>query len=122
MRISDWSSDVCSSDLLDDFPEYRHRAGHRSTACNAPGPPACIHLVDESLQIISLDLEHRDVLVRVRCRTGLGLRHGAAASPYNTGQRENVIDVPGHGVVVVLPTAFRRVAVPSEHVGGTPPI
>src|SRR3546814_6828547 len=32
MRISDWSSDVCSSDLLDDADLARHRAGRVEVA------------------------------------------------------------------------------------------
>src|SRR3546814_18781463 len=46
MRISDWSSDVCSSDLRQDRPEPHHRhqvalpapARHRRQARALPGP------------------------------------------------------------------------------------
>src|SRR3546814_4365334 len=42
MRISDWSSDVCSSDLPDDpdldrFPLYAEAARHKRVADLAPG-------------------------------------------------------------------------------------
>src|SRR3546814_2703450 len=38
MRISDWSSDVCSSDLGDGAGRPRRRAQLRQADCRRPGP------------------------------------------------------------------------------------
>src|SRR3546814_12263433 len=41
MRISDWSSDVCSSDLIGDTPLCKARKGEKSQTRSDPLPKEC---------------------------------------------------------------------------------
>src|SRR3546814_3062825 len=54
MRISDWSSDVCSSDLVDQHPHL--------FALAHDGGQHCIELADLSLELVTVRLEHEVVL------------------------------------------------------------
>src|SRR3546814_18386299 len=78
MRISDWSSDVCSSDLLVDGAVHEHRQDHRRGAVDghrhAGGGRAQVEAGVELLHVVErgdVDTGVADLAVDVRERRGV---------------------------------------------------
>src|SRR3546814_3470042 len=63
MRISDWSSDVCSSDLVERVLERCRAAGHRHHARAEQ-----LHPVDVDLLALDVGGAHVDQIGRASCR------------------------------------------------------
>src|SRR3546814_11445281 len=80
MRISDWSSDVCSSDLAVDQP-----AG-RDVAIGFGGSLYLLELTEQQLVVISKVPDHR---LGVRARTVIIANRRAAADVADRAQRRS---------------------------------
>src|SRR3546814_8167071 len=83
MRISDWSSDVCSSDLGDFQTLHVEGARHVAEACAAAGGGALVHL-----SAIGADRESRSAYGRSK---GLGEAAVRAAFPAATIARPSIV-------------------------------
>src|SRR3546814_5925102 len=100
VRISDWSSDVCSSDLFGGRPEH-HRQWNGQTVID-------VHLVDDGHVEIVKDQALRDVPSEVGVPFHIGNRARAPAfvgglvalaTPYREGR--NDVRIEGGCVVIV---------------------
>src|SRR3546814_10591026 len=86
MRSSDWSSDVCSSDLVEHATRLRHRVAHRA-----------VHLRDAAQRIAVLRLvllaaaERLETLVELLAAVALRERHPLPADV--EVQRARVVEI-----------------------------
>src|SRR3546814_9788989 len=101
MRISDWSSDVCSSDLLPEIEEQAPFLRDLWAACDAQGIPLEGVISEYSPGQIELTLKHRADVLRAtdeavmykRAAKGVALTHGCEA----TFMAKPFADLAGNG-------------------------
>src|SRR3546814_2682271 len=99
MRISDWSSDVCSSDLL----------GHQALVVDAPWPVADLSLLveDEVTIAVQINGKRRDELVIARDADNKAIEAAALA----LDKVEKAIDGKAVRKVIVVPGKIINIVV-----------
>src|SRR3546814_18839048 len=104
MRISDWSSDVCSSDLVEEL-------GILSVGLiqDLGAPPLALAAQDAGLAI-GLRLDYRCLVVS-RGGDSLGLLEALS-----TALRHLALTLRAHAVVHLFPSLVRKVGTPDAHV------
>src|SRR3546814_5546083 len=92
MRISDWSSDVCSSDLGADIgrqPARQALAQERQ----APHPLAPVELGPEQQRRVVLEHPFQQLQGRLRIGPGFGVRDGNLRSEEHTSELQSLMRI-----------------------------
>src|SRR3546814_6820031 len=99
MRISDWSSDVCSSDLIDrhhlhDSAVFLHHGIETRRAEIGPGRDRCEVIVDMRRHVSSVGLSFMVVIaVRAAAGTVSGRRNPSCRSEEHTSELQSLMRI-----------------------------